>query len=215
MSRFLAVVGALAILLAAVGGAWLWRADPADRTRALVALGLRPDPLALAVSGLEAIRQEQQLSVLSARFMTKQTSQRNLSDLLPEGLIAAEKTLLVAGTVRYAMDLSKLDAADLSFDKAANTLSIRRPPLLIVGPSFHVMDMNDVANGAVVLWLTQSETELDRANWEKARTAIIAEARSDTLRQQAQREADAALIRLFALPLRAAGFTDVKLAVVG
>lgn len=205
----------MALLAGLSAGLWWWRADPDRRASLLVSLGVRPDPLAVAEAGLESLRLEQQLVVMSARFLTRQSSRRELTEFLPPGLLTGEQTLIVAGTVRYALDLSRLDAAGLRWEGATATLTVRRPPMLLLGPSFHVTDMDELEEGAFVVWLTGSEKALADANWAKARAAMLADARSEALRRQADAEADRVLARLFRLPLVAAGFEDAKVVVAG
>lgn len=213
MKGFFALIGALALLLGVAVGGWWHFADAAQRANALERVGLRQSPLKTAETSLEALQERRELTVQSARFLSRMTTSRDLTQLLPKGLLTSSKTLIVSGTVRYMLDLSKLRPEHLAFDSATRTLSIKRPPLLVSEPQFHVQDMSEMQDGRVLMWLTGSEPELDAANWAKANAAVRSEAQSSALVKAAGNRADEALADLFRLPLVAAGFDDISVVV--
>ena len=215
MRTLLAWIGGLALLLAAATGVWWHFADADRRAVALERIGLRQSPLAAATTGLELLQQRRELTVQSARFLTKQVTRRELVPVLPDGLLTSSRTLMVAGTVRYVLDLAHLSPADLSWNAATRTLVVRRPPLLVSEPQFHVQDMSQMEEGRIVLWLTGSEPELDKANWAKASADVRSAAQAPALVESARQSADKALADLFRLPMAAAGFADVKVEIVG
>ena len=214
MRNLLAWIGGLALLAAAAIGIWWQFADADQRAVALERVGLRQSPLSAATTGLELLQQRRELTVQTARFLTKQVTRRELVPVLPDGLLTSSRTLMVAGTVRYVLDLAKLRASDLAWNAASRTLSVRRPPLLVSEPQFHVQDMSQMEEGRILLWLTGSEPELDKANWAKASADVRSAAQAPELVRSAQKAADLALTELFRLPMAAAGFADAKVQIV-
>lgn len=215
MRLFLQIMGAIALLLVAGTGIWWQTASTHRKDVVLEELGLRRSPMETARSSLQALQAESELSVLNARFLIRSTTSKKAVAWLPKSLVTSSKTLMVAGTVRYVLDLSKLDDSSLTFDKESNTLTIIRPPVKVSDPSFHVEEMEQMKDGAVLMWLTKSEADLDRKNWDEAILAVRHEAQNQQLAKTANDRADALLARLFRLPLIAAGHSDVKVRVHG
>jgi hypothetical protein len=212
MRRILALVGAVALVSAVVAGLWLWRAGPDARARACVRLGICEDTSEVLGTALASVRRQQQLVVLSARLVTALSAvdQRSLFGV---GIASARKTMIVPATVRYAVDLRRLRPSDLRWDAGARTLTVRRPPLLLLGPEVDLARTREFVDGKFLLALTGTEADLDRINRSEARGRLLAEARQPALMDLAAAAADQALARTFELPLRAAGFAPVQVVV--
>jgi hypothetical protein len=212
MRRLLAAIGSVLLLLGVVAALFLWRASAAQRHAACVAVGICSDPAEVLATTLLSVQREQQLVVFSARLLTALTAVDERS-VLGVRVGTARKTLLVPATMRYALDLHALRPADLLWDAGRRTLTVRRPALHILGPEIELDRAREFVDGRLMLALTGSERELDRINREQARARLLAEARQPELLRLAEDAADAALGRTFALPLAAAGWTDVRVEV--
>jgi hypothetical protein len=165
-----------------------------------------PDPETLATASLQSMREQARLTPFAARFVAVVTSSQQRFGL------KSEKTLIMPGTVRYELDLAKLQQRDLSWDKGTRTLSISLPPLEISEPEVRLNELREYAGGGILMALTNSEDALDAANRARAQRELIRQAR-DALPMRLAREAAVRVVeRSFAMPLRAAGI-DAKIAV--
>lgn len=207
MQRLLAIVGALAIAAALLlVAARVAAPELVDGALGRVARGSSPETV--IESTLVALRQEQTLVVLSAGVLGVVTSRQD------RAFGRAEKTMLVPGTVRYALDLARLAPADLRWDPERQLLSVRRPPLLFLGPEIDPARIREYGEIGFIPGLLGAEAELDSANRGAAREALLARARSETLERLAREAGDAALRRSFEVPLHAAGLPRARVEVV-
>jgi hypothetical protein len=128
-------------------------------------------------------------------------------------LISARKTVEVPVSIDYVVDLEAMAEADLAWDEAQQTLTVRRPPVTLRKPQIAGGARVTVSNG-FVLWVSGAEEKLT----ETALASLIANAdkaaRGDKPMAKAEADADQALARTFALPLVAAGFPDAKVVVI-
>lgn len=212
MKRLLSLIGVLALAAMLSGGIWYLWAGPSGRQAACERLGLCPAPADVIGTALQSVQREQQLVVFSARLVTAVTA-RSERTLLGRPVIAAQKTLIVPGTVRYAVDLQQLGEDDLRWDGAVETLYISRPPMRLLGPEIELTRAMEYADGTWAIAMTGGAAALDKSNRDAATRRLIEEARQPALVALAQQAADDALTRTFALPLHAAGFADVKVAI--
>jgi len=165
--------------------------------------GPRADPETIAASSLEGLKEQNRLVPFTARFVAVVTSTETRLGL------EAKKTLILPGTVRYELDLAKLDADDLVWDAEKSTLTVTLPPLEIGGPEVDLKGLSEFRDGEIIMALTDAEARLDKANRDAAIKQILKQAREDTPIKLAQRAAKAAIESSFAMPLRAAGL-DAK-----
>jgi len=163
-----------------------------------------PDPKAIATSSLESMRAQNRLVVFAARYVSVTTARQNRLGL------STERTLILPGTVRYELDLSKLRQQDVRWDSGANTLTVQLPDVEIAGPDVEIAAAREYGSGGLLAAFTDSESRLDQAN----RSAAVADLRKQasgevpmTLARQAARQA---VERSFAMPLKAAGFANAK-----
>ena len=187
-------------LLALVLGALLglaWRAAPGPAG---------PDPEALARTALVSIREQGRLTVFTARFAAVVTGSESRMGL------TARKTLIMPGTVRYGLDLSRLRPRDLAWDAATNTLTVTLPPLEITGPDIDLQQVQEYSEGGLLLALTDAERTLDQANRRSAQEELMRQARERIPSGRARTAAMQMVARAFALPIRASG-VDASVAV--
>jgi len=161
--------------------------------------GAGPDPAALADATLISIREQGRLTLFAARFVAVVTASEERLGL------TARKTLIMPGTVRYGVDLSRLRRDHLRWDAATRTLSVTLPPLEMSGPEVDVGNVQEYSEGGIVMALTDAERTLDQANNRSAQVELMRQARERTPTQLARNAAMRAVARSFAMPLRAAG----------
>jgi hypothetical protein len=165
-----------------------------------------PEPETIASASLQSMREQARLTPFAARFVAVVTSTQSRFGL------NAQKTLIMPGTVRYELDLSKVRQQDLSWNETARTLSITLPPLEISNPEIKLDELREYADGNVLMAITNAEEALDAANRARAQAELIRQAR-EALPMRLAREAAVRVVeRSFAMPLRAAGF-EAKVAV--
>lgn len=212
MRKFLAILGVVALVLALVAAGWLAGSSAESRMRLCARIGICQQPAEVVGTALVSVQRQQQLVVFSARLVTALTAVDRRS-ILGVPVAEARKTLIVPATVRYALDLASMKPADLSFDTATSTLTVKRPPLLILGPEIDIAQSQEYVDGKLLLALTDSEADLDRINREQATGTFLAQAKQPDLMKMAADSANDALQRSFLIPLRAAGMSDIKVVI--
>lgn len=191
-----ALAGILIGLLLAVGVALL---APGVLRPVLDRAVRGPDPTTIVDVSLRSVQKQARLTVFAASFATVITSEQQRFGL------SARKTMIVPGTVRYTVDLSRLTRADLTWDAPARTLTLRAPAVQVEGPEIDLRRIQEYRDGTLLFALTDAEQALDSANRARVQTALLQQARAPALLALANEAADEALQRSFALPLRAAG----------
>ena len=168
-----------------------------------------PNPKTIASASLESMRAQNRLTVFAARYVSVVTSaQQRLG-----GLVSSERTLILPGDVRYELDLSKLQPNDVSWDGSTHTLKVLVPEIEIAGPDVDINAVKEYGGGGVLSALTNANQQLDSANRAKAVADLRQQAQGPVQMRLAREAARAAIERSFAMPLLAAGFKDVKVAV--
>ncbi|MEA3051319.1 MAG: hypothetical protein QOG72_222 [Sphingomonadales bacterium] len=163
------------------------------------AAAARADPQAIAAAALLSVRDQGRLVPFSARFVSvANASESHLG-------LTARKTLIMPGTVRYGVDLTRLRRSSLAWDEATRTLTITLPPLELSGPEIDLNQVQESSEGGLVMALAGSERELDRANRRSAQDELMRQARAPAPMRLARDSAMRDVARSFALPLRAAG----------
>src|SRR5688572_1945330 len=76
-----------------------------------------PDPESVVNSSLESMRAQNRLVPFVARFVSVTSSRQERFGL------SAERTLILPGTVRYEIDLAKIDRDDLDWNSSSRTLT--------------------------------------------------------------------------------------------
>lgn len=173
-----------------------------------IALGfvLRPatkapaaDPEAIATATLLSVRDQGRLVPFTATFVaTASASESHLG-------LTARKTLVMPGTVRYGVDLTRLRRSSLAWDAATRTLTVTLPPLELSGPKIDLNQVREDKEGSLVMALSDSEKALDSENRREAQDDLMRQARAPEPMQMARDSAMRDVARSFAMPLRAAG----------
>ena len=166
------------------------------------------NPETIATASLQSMRAENRLTVFAARYVSVVTSQVQKFG----GLVSAQRTLILPGDVRYELDLSKLQAKDVSWDASKRTLTVNLPEVEVAGPDIDIKAVQEYGGGGVLSALTDSNQQLDQTNRARAVADLRKQATATVPMQLARQSARAAIERSFAMPLLAAGFKDVKVA---
>ena len=165
-----------------------------------------PDPTTIATASLQSMRAQNRLTVFAARYVSVVSSSRNQLG----GLVSSERTLILPGDVRYELDLSKLEPNDVRWDGSSHTLRVRLPEIDVAGPDVDINAVKEYGGGGVLSALTNANQQLDSTNRSRAVDDLRKQATAAVPMQLARQAARAAVERSFAMPLVAAGFTDVK-----
>ena len=180
---------------------------------ALLGFLLRPraaapaaDPLAVANASLLSLRDQGRLPVFTGRFAAVATATESRLGL------TARQTLIMPGTVRYSLDLTRLRRQSLAWDEPTGTLTVTLPPLEISGPNIDLNEVQEYSEGGILMALTDAERTLDQANRRSAQDELMRQARERTPMGLARNAAMRMVARSFALPLRASGI-DASVAV--
>ena len=163
-----------------------------------------PDPKVIATSSLESMRAQNRLVVFVARYVSVSSAQTSRLGF------STERTLILPGDVRYELDLSKLSQDDVKWDGGSNTLRVRLPDVEISGPDVDLAHAREYGSGGVLATLTNAEQGLDQANRAKAVADLRNQAKGEVPMHLAREAARQAVERSFAMPLKAAGFSNAK-----
>jgi hypothetical protein len=165
-----------------------------------------PNPKTIANASLQSMRAQNRLTVFAARYVSVVTSEQQRFG----GLVSSERTLILPGDVRYELDLSRLQPKDVSWDASSHTLKVRLPEVEVAGPDVDINAVREYGGGGVLSALTNANEQLDQANRDRAVQDLRKQATAAVPMQLARQAARTAVERSFAMPLVAAGFTDVK-----
>lgn len=165
-----------------------------------------PTPETIATASLQSMRAQNRLNVFAARYVSVTSSKTSRFGF------SSERTLILPGDVRYEIDLAKLRPEDVKWDEGTQTLSVMLPEIEIAGPDVDLAQAREYGAGGVLATLTNAEEGLDQANRQAAVADLRKQAAAGTPTRLARESARQAVERSFAMPLQAAGFTDVKVA---
>lgn len=190
---YLKAVAAL-IALVLVLGAGVWLAGDYLKSRFLA-----PDPVTIATASLQGLREQNRLSTFAARYVAVVTSKQSRLGL------SAEKTLIMPGTVRYEVDLAKLQQNNVAWDETSKRLTVTLPPIEIVGPDVDINAIREYSQGGILMRLTNVEEQLDAANRKAGQVELVRQAREAMPMRLAREATRRAVERSFAMPLKAVG----------
>jgi hypothetical protein len=162
------------------------------------------DPESVVNSSLESMRAQNRLVPFVARFVSVTSSRQEKFGL------SAERTLILPGTVRYELDLAKIDRDDLEWNKSAKTLTIRLPNVEIAGPEVDLKAAREYGSGGILSAISDADSRLDDANRSLAVADLRKQAGAPTPMRLAREAARKAVERSFAMPLHAAGIEDAE-----
>jgi hypothetical protein len=163
-----------------------------------------PDPTTIATSSLESMRAQNRLIVFAARYVSVTSSRQSRLGF------SAERTLILPGDVRYEVDLSKLQPADVRWDSGTSTLRVKVPDIEIAGPQVDLASAREYGEGKLLTTIFGGEDQLDQANRAAAVADLRKQAMAELPMRLAREAARQAIERSFAMPLNAAGFGDAK-----
>ncbi len=158
-----------------------------------------PDPVSIASASLDGLREQNRLTVFSASYNATVTTTVSRIGL------SARKTLIMPGSVRYEIDLAKLDADNVRWDETTKTLSVEMPPIEIARPEVQIDRIQSYDDGGILMALTDAEKTLDQANRKKGVAELAKQAKNPLQMRLARDAARRAVESSFVLPLRAAG----------
>lgn len=160
---------------------------------------ISPDPVSIANASLTNMQEQNRLTVFSASYnATVTTTVTKLG-------LSARKTLIMPGTVRYELDLSKLGANDVRWDARDDTLYVEIPAIEIARPQVHIEQIQTYDDGGILMALTDAENVLDQANRKKGVEELAKQAQNPVQIRLAREAARRAVRHNFAVPLQAAG----------
>jgi hypothetical protein len=162
------------------------------------------NPKTIATASLESMRAQNRLNVFAARYVSVTSSRTSRFGF------SSERTLVLPGDVRYEIDLAKLQPDDVRWDSGSKTLSVRIPEIEIAGPDVDLASAREYGGGGIVSAITNSGPQLDQANRAAAVADLRKQAKAETPMRLAREAARSAIARSFAMPLKAAGYDDVK-----
>ena len=165
---------------------------------------INPDPVSIASASLSSLQEQNRLTVFSASYNATVTT-----TLTKLGL-SARKTLIMPGTVRYELDLARLEAENVRWDARDNTLYVEMPAIEIARPEVHIEQIQTYDDGGILIALTDAENILDQANRKKGVEELAKQARNPVQMRLARESARRAVRHNFAIPLQAAG-VEVKI----
>ena len=165
------------------------------------ALDRDPDGARVASAVLTSVQKQRRLVVLSATVNVTRSAHREALF----GLVNANKTLIVPGTMRYELDWLRLKPDDLRWNNDAKRLTVTVPDLEIAGPDIQLKRITEYKDGALMLAMTGVERELDTETRGATDARFVAEARNPVLLDLARKQAIAAVRDVFVVPLVAVG----------
>jgi len=127
-------------------------------------------------------------------------------------VFSGNQQLIVPSTVSYFVDLSKLSASSATYDVATKTVTVTLPKLMLTVEfdprrATYINNGIPTMNGSVVQALT-------KLNFDKARQSATKQGQQSELVRLAKDRTRENMVRLFELPLRVAGISDVKIKVL-
>lgn len=163
-----------------------------------------PDPESVVNSSLESMHAQNRLVPFVARFVSVTSSKQEKFGL------STERTLILPGTVRYELDMAKIERDDLDWDKATKTLTVELPDIEIAGPEVDLKAAREYGSGGILSALSDADSRLDDANRGLAIDDLRKQAAAATPMRLAREAARDAIQRSFAMPLGAAGIDEAK-----
>lgn len=159
----------------------------------------RPSLESITSSSLQAVREENRLTVFMARYVAVSTSSEQHFGF------SARKTLIMPGNVRYEVNLAALTPKDLHWDNDSHLLTVDLPPLEISQPEVDMAAIREYDSGGMLMALTDAEQQLDSANRKAAIEDLSRQARNNLSMKLANDAACRAVEQAFLMPLKAAG----------
>lgn len=189
-------IPAVLVIALLVGGILLWR-DLEEQRRREAALGAM----------VTAFQKQNSLSVFRAQVPVFVRNTR--SQLF--GLLSTEQIGVIPATIEYRLDLSQLEPGSFRWNEDQQTMQVTIPPLVVGEPALDARRAQLVNRGILVSGDTA--LKLMRANMGTARASALRESRNPQMLALARSAAREMMTQNIALPLRAAGYDDVRVTV--
>lgn len=162
------------------------------------------DPVA---TSLVAFEKANRLTVFSAQLTPVVTS----DDERAFGLLKSRQVAIIPARVDYTLDLSHLDAGRLAWDPEARRLDVALPPLQLSKPNLDEARAQYLREG---VWITgNAQASLTRSNTIVAEGEAARQAANPALMDLARATARQAVVQNLAVPLKVAGYENVRVAV--
>ncbi|MDG2534834.1 DUF4230 domain-containing protein [Sphingomonas sp. HITSZ_GF] len=156
-------------------------------------------PETVAQASLAGLREQNRLSAFAAKFVAVVTSKQSQLGF------TAQKTMIMPGSVRYEVDLSKLRQEDVVWDASAKQLTVNLPQVEATDPAVDLNNIRQYDNGGILLSVTDIGGKLDEANRKAGQQELLRQAQSAPYMRMARDATRKAIESSFAMPLRAAG----------
>ncbi len=162
------------------------------------------DPLA---TSLTAFEKQNKLTVFSAQLAPVVAS----DDERLFGMLKSRQVAVIPARVDYTLDLSQMKRDRLKWDAGAERLDVILPPLFVSRPNLDEARAQYLREG---VWITASaQGKLTRDNTLLAERQAADQAANPALMELARSAAKDAIRQNLAIPLHAAGFGNVTVAV--
>ena len=162
------------------------------------------DPI---TTSLAAFEKANRLTVFSAQLVPVVTS----DDERMFGLLKSRQVAVIPARVDYTLDLSRLDANRLGWDKEAKLLDVTLPPLQVSKPNMDEAHAQYLREG---VWITgDAQAKLTRSNTIVAEREAARQAANPVLLDLARAAAKQAVTQNLTVPLKVAGYGDVRVTV--
>ncbi len=162
------------------------------------------DPIA---TGIVSFEKMDKLTVFSAQLAPVVAS--NDSRLF--GLVNSRQVAVIPARVDYSIDLSQVGRSRMSWNAEAHTLSVRLPAIALSRPDLDEAHAQYLREG---VWITRdAQDKLTRDNTMLAEQQAIASAQQPALMDLARTAAKDAAQQNLSIPLKVAGYGDVKVLV--
>ncbi|MFM5950491.1 MAG: DUF4230 domain-containing protein, partial [Novosphingobium sp.] len=162
------------------------------------------DPIA---TSLAAFENANRLTVFSAQLAPVVSA----DDERGFGLLKSRQVAVIPARVDYALDLGKLDAGRFRWDPKGKQLAVTLPPLQLSRPNLDEARAQYLREG---IWITgPAQARLTRDNTLLAERQAAEQAANPVLLDLARSAAKQAVAQNLSVPLKVAGYGDVKVTV--
>jgi hypothetical protein len=162
------------------------------------------DPLATSLTALE---KQDKLTVFSAQLSPVVASE----DSRFFGTVKSRQIAVIPARVDYTVDLSQMGKSRLAWNAATQTMDVQLPALTVGRPNLDEARAQYLREG---VWITNSaQDKLTRDNTRLAEQQAVRQAANPVLMDLARAAARQAVGQNLAIPLRVAGYGDVKVEV--
>jgi len=159
------------------------------------------DPLAVSLTAFE---KQNRLLVFSAQLAPVVAS----DDTRLFGLVKSHQVAVIPARVDYTVELSLMRADSVRWDAASSTLSVRLPPVRTSRPNLDEARAQYLREG---VWITRdAQDKLTRDNTRLAERLAVEQAGNPVLMDLARDAATNAIRQNLEIPLKVAGFGNVK-----